>query len=289
MNSTDENILTLAFSSCPNDTFMFDAMIHHKVDTEGLEFEYHISDIEELNSSAFASTYDITKLSYHAFLYLYEKYALLRSGSALGQHVGPLLISKKPYLLTDIKNLHIAIPGKYTTANILLQLTLDKPVRVTSFLFSEIEDAVLNETVDAGVIIHENRFTYAQKGLCKLADLGELWAAQQNENIPLGGIVAKRSIPIPVQQKIERVLRRSIEFAFANPGSSLPFVKQYAQNMEDEVMKKHIQLYVNDFSIDLGKNGKESIFTLFKCAQEKGLIPEIKHREELFIPDSRRV
>ena len=269
--------LSLGFSPCPNDTFIFDAMIHQKIDTEGLEFDVVMEDVEQLNQKAFKGDLDITKLSYHAFAYVFENYALLQSGSALGNNCGPLLIAKKSLSNEEIEHAKIAIPGKYTTANFLLSLAFPNIKNKVEMLFSEIEDAVLNEDVDVGLIIHENRFTYASKGLIELMDLGEYWESTTQLPIPLGGIVVKRILPHPIQSKIDRVLKRSVEFAMKNPDQTLDFVSQYAQEMEPKVMFQHINLYVNNFTVDLGKTGKRAILKLFETANRKGIIQTNGH------------
>jgi len=286
--------LTLGFSPCPNDTFIFDALIHHKIDTEGLEFEVFYDDVETLNHKAFKGELDITKLSYHAFAYVVNKYVLLDAGSALGFGVGPLLISKDDISIEDLKNNEIrnrksqirnpvvGIPGKYTTANFLLGLAFPEATNKKEIVFSEIEDSLLNETIDVGLIIHENRFTYQNRGLKKIIDLGDFWEKETGCAIPLGGIVANRNLPLEVQHKINRVLKKSVEFAFANPKSGLEFIRSHAQEMSEEVMYKHIELYVNQYSVDLGTEGRKAIKLLFDTALEKGIIPEIK--EEIFIP-----
>jgi 1,4-dihydroxy-6-naphthoate synthase len=277
--------LTLGFSPCPNDTFIFDALIHHKIDTEGLDFEVFYEDVETLNQKAFCGDLDVTKLSYHAFAYVADKYVLLDSGSALGFGVGPMLISKKEISVSDLKsnvsNLKIGIPGKYTTANFLLGLAFPEAINKEILVFSDIENAVLEGRVDIGLIIHENRFTYQDKGLKKIIDLGDYWEKQTGCAIPLGGIVANRNLPVDVQHKLNRVLRRSVEFAFANPKSGLEFIRSHAQEMSEEVMYKHIELYVNQYSVNLGVEGRKAIQLLFDTALEKGIIPEIK--EELFL------
>ena len=255
--------LTLKYSPCPNDTFIFDAMVHHKVDTEGLEFEVQLHDVEALNVMAFNNKLDVTKLSYNAFLYLYKKYALLSSGSALGEKCGPLLIAKHDKIKSFNAQSLVAIPGKYTTANSLFSLAFPNNTNTKEMLFSEIEDAVLDEEVDAGVIIHENRFTFQEKGLEKLMDLGEYWEKQTQLPIPLGGIVVSKSLDSSIQKKIQRVLRRSIEFALKFPKESHDYVKQHAQEMDIDVMNSHIQLYVNDYSIELGNKGRKAIYYLF--------------------------
>ncbi|MCB0582853.1 MAG: 1,4-dihydroxy-6-naphthoate synthase [Phaeodactylibacter sp.] len=265
--------LTLGFSPCPNDTFIFDAMIHGKVDTEGLEFQPVIADVEELNQRAFAKSLDITKLSYHAFAFLLQDYALLDAGSALGDNVGPLLIAKAPMEEADIKKARIAIPGKYTTANFLLSLAYPKAKKKTEMLFSDIEDAVLSGSVDAGLIIHENRFTYQDKGLVKLRDLGEYWESATQMPIPLGGIVASRALGTEALQAVNRVMARSVAFALSHPEEPRAFVRRHAQEMEEEVMYKHIGLYVNDYTRSLGIKGREAVQRLFDIAMAKGVIP----------------
>jgi 1,4-dihydroxy-6-naphthoate synthase len=285
--------LTIGFSPCPNDTFIFDALIHHKIDTEGLEFEVFYDDVETLNQKAFRGELDITKLSYHAFAYAVDKYILLDAGSALGFGVGPLLISDVEISISDmeknqirkskseIRNPIIGIPGKYTTANFLLSLAFPDATNKKELVFSDIENAVLDGRVDVGLIIHENRFTYQDKGLKKIIDLGDYWEKRTGCAIPLGGIVANRNLPIDVQQKINRVIRKSIEFAFANPKSGVEYIRSHAQEMSEEVMYKHIELYVNQFSVDLGVEGKKAVKLLFDTALEKGIIPAIS--ENLFL------
>jgi 1,4-dihydroxy-6-naphthoate synthase len=267
--------LSLGFSPCPNDCFIFDALVHKRIDLEGLEFDVQFGDVETLNEGAFAGKIDITKLSYHAYAYCTDKYVLLDAGSALGRNCGPLLISKRKISQEEVAegNLKIAIPGKFTTANFLLGLAFPKAVNKTPLVFSEIENALLQEKFDAGLIIHENRFTYEAKGLKKIIDLGEYWESTTGAPIPLGGIVIKRSLPDEVKQKVNRVLRKSVEYAFAHPKASLPYVREHAQEMSEEVMYKHIDLYVNEFSVDLGKEGRRAVEILFARAKENGIIP----------------
>jgi 1,4-dihydroxy-6-naphthoate synthase len=267
--------ISLGFSTCPNDTFIFDAMVHHKIDTEGFDFDLLMTDVEELNRRAFSARIDVTKLSYHAYAYVFENYQLLDCGSALGFKNGPLLISKNKFSTDDIENLAVAIPGQYTTANLLFRIQFPKVNNTKEMLFSEIEDAILNGTVDAGVIIHENRFTYEKKGLSKIIDLGEVWEQQTGFAIPLGGIVIRRDFDQEIKLKIERILRRSIEFGFANPTESYLFVKKYAHELDDEVIQKHIALYVNDFSVSLGTLGKDAIKNLYQQAFQKGIITKL--------------
>jgi 1,4-dihydroxy-6-naphthoate synthase len=273
--------LTLGFSTCPNDTYIFDAMVHGRIDTEGIEFELMMTDVEELNRFAFAAEIDITKISYHAYAYITDSYMLLNSGSALGFKNGPLLISKYKVYPDEINNLKIAIPGKYTTANLLLGIAYPDHKNKKEYLFSDIEDVVLSGEMDAGLIIHENRFTYQQKGLKKVADLGEFWETKTGLAIPLGGIVVNRKLPTAIQQKVDRIMKRSVEFAFENPKASYPFVKHHAQAMDETVMESHIKLYVNEFTRELGTEGRKAVETLYREATALGVIPKI--REDIFV------
>jgi 1,4-dihydroxy-6-naphthoate synthase len=282
--SQPANQLTLGFSPCPNDCFIFDALIHQKIDTEGLTFHVIMEDVEALNQKAFNGELDITKLSYHAYAHLTKWYQLLDAGSALGKGCGPLLITKTDELVSDnfkINTAKIAIPGKYTTANFLCSIAFPDAKNKIEMLFSDIEEAVLTGKVDAGLIIHENRFTYEQKGLKKIIDLGEYWESLTKLPIPLGGIVIKRTFSEEFKNKVNRVLRKSVEYAFANPKSSFSFVKNHAQEMNEEVMYKHIDLYVNKYSLDIGAEGKQSIQALFDKAQELGVINKIE--ENIFL------
>jgi 1,4-dihydroxy-6-naphthoate synthase len=271
--------LSLGFSPCPNDTFIFDALIHHKIDTEGLEFDVYFDDVETLNQKALKGVLDISKLSFHAFAHVAAQYALLDSGSALGFGVGPLLICKDERFLDpsqlERSNPSIGIPGVLTTANFLLGIAYPNLQNKVLKVFSDIEESLLSGEIDLGLIIHENRFTYAEKGLSKIVDLGSFWENLTGCAIPLGGIVINRNIDPEVQHKVNRVLRKSVEYAFANPKSGINFIREHAQEMEEAVMYKHIELYVNQYSLDLGTEGRKAIDILFKMATEKGLIPEI--------------
>jgi 1,4-dihydroxy-6-naphthoate synthase len=267
--------LSLGISPCPNDTFVFDALIHGKVDTEGLTFDICMSDVEDLNRRAFNRSIQVTKLSFHAFAMVAGNYSLLNSGSALGRKNGPLLISKRADNHENMRDLRIAIPGKYTTANLLFSIFYPESMNKREFIFSDIEGALLNDEVDAGVIIHENRFTFERKGLFKLADLGDLWETRTGYPIPLGGIVVNNSLPLSVQQAVDRVIRRSVKFAVEFPESSAEFVQQHARELEVDVIRKHIDLYVNSFTIELGETGKAAIRHLYQIAGEKGVIPFI--------------
>jgi 1,4-dihydroxy-6-naphthoate synthase len=269
--------LSLGFSPCPNDCFMFDAIVNKRIDLEGLKFSERLADVEALNKSAFAGEADVTKLSYHAYAYCAGNYVLLDAGSALGRNCGPLLISRRPISKAEVAagHLEIAIPGKYTTANFLLGLAFPAAEKKTELVFSAIEAALLNDEYDAGLIIHENRFTYEAKGLKKIIDLGEFWEGETGAPIPLGGIVINRSLPDDVKRTVNRVLRRSVEYAFAHRAASLPYVRAHAQEMSEDVMYRHIDLYVNEYSVDLGKEGRRAVELLFERARATGLIPAV--------------
>lgn len=266
--------LKIGFSPCPNDTFIFDAMINGKVDTHGITFEPVLEDVETLNNWANQGKLDITKLSYNTFLHTVDQYALLHSGSALGNGVGPLLISKKPLDLTHVDEYSIAIPGKNTTANLLLSLAFPKAKNKTELVFSEIEEAVLSEKFDAGLIIHESRFTYQEKGLTKLIDLGDWWEQNMHAAIPLGGIVIKRRLGKDLAKKVDDILKVSLAYAWEHYPELTPFVQNNAQEMNEDVMRKHIELYVNDYTTDLGENGTSAINRLFEEAYKTGVITE---------------
>jgi 1,4-dihydroxy-6-naphthoate synthase len=264
--------LTLGFSPCPNDTFIFDAMVNGKIDTKGIQFEYVLEDVETLNKWAFEEKLDITKLSYNTFLHTVDKYALLRSGSALGKGVGPLLIAKQPIPLTELAGLRIAIPGVNTTANLLLSLAHPEATDKHTYVFNQVEDAVLNGEVDAGLIIHENRFTYAARGLHKIIDLGDWWEETVKAAIPLGGIVARRSFDADLSATIDGIIKDSVEYSWKHYPQLSGFVTAHAQEMEERIMRQHIDLYVNEYTTDLGETGVKAIETLFNKAKETGII-----------------
>jgi 1,4-dihydroxy-6-naphthoate synthase len=273
--------LKLCFSTCPNDTFIFDALVHHKIDTEGLIFDVYMADVEELNKLAFSAHSDITKLSINAYSQVSELYAVLNSGSALGRKNGPLLVSKTKIYHDEINDLNIAIPGKNTTAAALLQILFPQVKLLKEYLFSDIESAVLDGEVDAGVLIHEGRFTYKNKGLQLVADLGELWENNTKQPVPLGCIAIKRNIENEIQHKFDRILRKSVEFALKNPHDSLPFVRHHAKEMNEETMQKHINLFVNEFTVSLDTEGKAAIeFFLDKL---KLINPSISVFNPLFV------
>lgn len=259
--------LSIGFSPCPNDTFIFDALINGKIDTSGLLFEPTLADVEQLNQMAKNELLDVTKLSFYAYSKLADKYQLLHSGSALGQGCGPILISK-PELDKELKNCTVAIPGENTTANLLLSLALPEINFKKEVLFSDIEDYVLEEKVDCGLIIHENRFTYESKGLKKIIDLGEFWEKTTGKLIPLGGIAIRRSLDQHLKEKVNQLIENSVQYAFDHPESSMDYIKLHAQEMEEKVIQSHISLYVNEYSKRLGPVGQESILYLLESIKK---------------------
>jgi len=253
---------TLGFSPCPNDTFIFDALVNKKIDTEGLDFEVFLEDVQTLNQWAMQGKLDISKISYGVLPLVLHQYRLLEAGGALGKGVGPLLISRQPRPLTAINTSTIAIPGQQTTAHLLFSLAFPEAKQKEFMVFSDIEDAVLSGKVDCGVIIHENRFTYQQKGLTKLMDLGEFWEKETGAPIPLGGIVFREQLDQTLSKKVNALIRKSLEYAFSNYPTLSDYVKAHAQEMDESVMRQHIDLYVNNYSLSLGKEGEKAIQTL---------------------------
>lgn len=267
------NTLTLGFSPCPNDTFMFYPLVHGLVDTGGLSYRERLEDVETLNRLALAGELDVSKVSYHALGHIRDNYALLRVGSALGRGCGPLLVAADNIDPTNLRGRTIAVPGRYTTAKLLLRLFdpgLDKFIVMP---FNEIMDAVLKGNVDAGLIIHESRFTYQGFGLHKLLDLGEWWEGETGLPIPLGGIVARRSLGAEKIAAVERALKAGVGYARSHPDEAARYIGEHAQEMSPEVCAAHIGLYVNDFSADLGEEGIRAITCLLQRAEEAGLIP----------------
>ncbi len=258
--------LSLCFSPCPNDTFIFDAMVHHKIDTEGLEFDVRLEDVETLNRLVLSGQPDISKISYGLLPLVIPDYRVLNAGSALGRGVGPLLISAVPLdeSDTELQDSTVVLPGMHTTAHMLFSLAFPYAKKKIFLPFHEIENAVLNGVADAGVIIHENRFTYADKGLIKLADLGEIWERNTGQPIPLGGIVMRRDLDHELLEKTDRVIRRSLEYAFSHYPELPDYVKEHAQEMDESVMRKHIDLYVNEFSLSLGKEGRAAVWKMLE-------------------------
>ncbi len=269
--------LTLAYSTCPNDTFIFDALANGKIDTEGIDFEISLADIDVLNKNAVsANPPDITKISSNAYgIDIWKNYVILDSGSALGKNNGPLLVAKEAFPLSEMNSKRILIPGVNTTANLLFTTFFPNAKDKTPLLFSKIEGEVISGHYDAGLLIHEGRFTYKSKGLVKIADMGELWEQNFGMPIPLGSIIAKRSLPQDIITKVDRIIRRSVQYSLNNPESPMPYIRDNAREMDDTVMRSHIALYVNIFSVSLGKEGRQAIEFLYKKAFENGLYKEL--------------
>ncbi|MEO6546424.1 MAG: 1,4-dihydroxy-6-naphthoate synthase [Ferruginibacter sp.] len=250
--------LTLGFSPCPNDTFIFDALVNKKIDTEGIDFEVVLEDVQTLNQWALEDKLAITKLSYGVLPLVLDKYIVLNSGSALGKGVGPLLITSALIESMRVEEYTIAVPGKNTTANLLFSMAYPDAKNKVFLRYDEIENFVLAGK-GLGVIIHENRFTYQDKGLKKIMDLGDYWEKETGNAIPLGGIVIKRDIDVLVQQKTDALIKKSIQYAFAQYPVLNDYIRDHSQEMSEDVMRQHIDLYVNEFSLDLGDTGKDAI------------------------------
>jgi 1,4-dihydroxy-6-naphthoate synthase len=270
------NSISLGFSPCPNDTFMFDAMVNNRLSSNGLTFTSTIADVEELNRLALNTSLDVTKISMNAYARVADRYEILNAGSALGNNCGPLLVSKKPFAFNEMDNLKIAIPGKLTTANLLLSIFAPNAKNKTEIIFSDIEKEVLNGNFDAGLIIHESRFTYHERGLLKIADMGELWEQHTHCPIPLGCIVIKKSLPDEVKLMVNNLMTASVQYAFKNPGASKKFIREHAQELSDEVTQSHIDLYVNSYSENLGDKGKAAIRLLLSEGMIHNLIPNVQ-------------
>ncbi len=268
--------LSLGYSPCPNDTFIFYGLMHKRVPCPGIEFTEQLEDVETLNQLALQNQLDLTKISYHALGHLRENYVLLRSGGALGRGCGPLIIAAQETSMEKLRGKKIAIPGRLTTANLLLQLYSDGYENLLILPFDEIMGAVEQGQVDAGVIIHESRFTYQQYGLKQILDLGQWWEEESGYPIPLGGILAKRNLGSAVIRKLETALRQSIEYAYSHPQEPQAYIKQHAQELDDQVISNHIKLYVNNFSLGLGDEGIQAVNSLLSRAEERGIIPTCK-------------
>lgn len=256
---------SLGFSPCPNDTFIFDALVNKKIDTEGIDFDVHLEDVQTLNQWAMQGKLDISKISYGVLPLVLDRYELLDAGGALGKGVGPLLIAREPLALASVNDRSIAIPGEQTTAHLLFSVAFPEARNRKFMVFSGIEDSVLSGAVDCGVIIHENRFTYQQKGLVKLMDLGEFWETKTGAPIPLGGIVLKQGQDAALSKKINRLIRKSLEHAFERYPELPDYVRAHAQEMDESVMRQHIDLYVNNYSLSLGEDGMKAIGILLEA------------------------
>ncbi len=270
--------LSLGYSPCPNDCFIFYALAHGKVSPD-VTWQIRLEDVESLNQLAKQNVLDVSKISYHAYAHLMNDYVMLPAGGALGKGVGPLIVTKEK--LETLSNKRVAIPGGLTTANLLLKLSQPDDIETITLRYDQIMPAVAKGEVDAGLIIHESRFTYPDYGLKNFLDVGEWWESSTGHLLPLGGIIAKRSLGEEVLQRINQAIKESLEYAYAHPSETKPYVAQYAQEMSEEVRQKHIDLYVNEYSLGVGKVGKAAVIELFKRAEERGLIPRID--KEVFL------
>ncbi|MBI5056918.1 MAG: 1,4-dihydroxy-6-naphthoate synthase [Nitrospirae bacterium] len=278
------NTLSLGYSPCPNDTFIFYALIHGRINTNDIKFKEVLLDVETLNQKALNAELDLTKVSCHAFGHLRDKYRLLRAGGALGRSCGPLVVVKHDYTMKELLGKKIAIPGKLTTAFLLLQLydpaffspsaLCPLPSAFVEMPFHRIMDAVANEEVDAGLIIHESRFTYPSYGLKQVIDLGEWWEEETGLPIPLGGILAKRSLGDMIIEKLNSLIKKSVEYAFGNRSEPMEYIKKHSQELSYDVINQHINLYVNDYSLDIGTEGENAVTELLSRAEEAGIIPK---------------
>ena len=272
--------LSIGYSPCPNDTFIFYALVNGKIDTEGLVFKETLLDVETLNRMALSAELDITKISYHAFGFLREDYCLLRSGSALGRGCGPLIVSKDKSDVKSLQGKQIAIPGRLTTANLLLQLLASdagiqfpSPVEMS---FDQIMDSVSKGKVDAGLLIHEGRFTYPLYGLKRVADLGEWWENRTGLPLPLGGILAKKNLGEDLIKKVDSLIKKSIQYSLSHREEPKMYIKLHSQELEDKVIEQHINLYVNDYSLDIGEVGLSAVKELFRQAEMSGILKELE-------------
>lgn len=269
--------LTIGFSPCPNDTYIFDALVNHRIERQGLEFDVVIAEVEELNQRALKGELDITKISYHVLAHASQHYVIANSGSALGFENGPLLVAKNYTGKESINAMRIAIPGQNTTANLLLGIAFPKATNKTTRLFSQIISDVLEERFDAGLLIHESRFVYEQIGLVKIIDLGEFWHNLTQLPLPLGGIAIRRNLPQNQIFLIDKLIAESLRYAHNNPQAGRDFIRLHAQETHDEVIDKHIKLFVNDFSLDLGPTGQKAILALLDAGYKSGQLPENKN------------
>ena len=278
---------TLGFSPCPNDTFIFDALVNKKIDTGDFHFDVRLEDVETLNELAKKERLDFTKISYGVLPLVAKNYVVMNSGSALGKGVGPLLISQKPVEFDQVENYTIVIPGENTTAHLLFSVAFPNAKNKIFKRYDEIESSVLQSEKILGVIIHENRFTYMDRGLYKIVDLGNFWEEKTGLPIPLGGIVAKRNFDENILMKVDALIKESMEYAFENYPLITDYVKQHSQEMEPEVMKKHIDLYVNKFSINLGKDGRNAIRKFIQIYNETNgnAHPTLFSENDLFVKE----
>jgi 1,4-dihydroxy-6-naphthoate synthase len=266
--------LSLAYSPCPNDTFLFYALAHRRIDLPDIDFGIHLEDVETLNRAAARGSYAISKLSFGALGHLQQTYGLLRSGAALGRGCGPILVARPGFEPEKLTSAAVAVPGMWTTARLLLGLyapEIDDPIPMP---FDRIMPAVADKTVEAGVIIHEGRFTYPAYGLVNITDLGQWWEKRTGLPIPLGGIAVRRDLGAGLAGRIEGAIRDSVARAFDHPGEADAYIRAHAQEMDPEVVRQHIDLYVNQFTLDLGREGEDAVSRLFAEGRAAGFFPE---------------
>lgn len=265
--------LTLGYSPCPNDTYIFYALTHGKIDCNGLQFRERLEDVETLNRLTLEKELDVSKVSCHALGFIRDEYCVLRTGAALGRGCGPLVVARDYGRMEELKGKRVALPGRHTTASLLFGLYGSGCGELVFLPFHMIMDAVARGEVDAGVIIHESRFTYASYGLNKVMDLGDWWERDTGHPIPLGCIVARRSLGCRTLSGIERMLRESICYADGNPSDVKGYIRDHSQEMSDEVCAAHIELYVNDYTLGLGEEGESAMEALLARAEASGLVP----------------
>lgn len=275
--------IKLAISTCPNDTFIFYALLNGGIHLDNLSFDAVFTDIKDLNQLALRGEPDLVKISYAIYPHVGKDYQLLTAGSALGFGVGPLVVSKKKVYPDEIQHAKIGIPGETTTANFLLSMAYPDANNKKVYLFSEIEEAIMDNEIDVGVLIHEGRFTYAEKGLRKIADLGEFWEKTTEHPIPLGGIAVKRDLDNDLKLRLNGLIAQSINYSKENPHLAMPFIKEYAQEMQEKVMANHINLYVNDYSIDLGTKGRNAVERMFQEASKMDIYKNSTLMEPYFV------
>ncbi len=268
--------IKFGFSSCPNDTFIFYALVNKKIDTYGYDFDFVIADVEELNRMALEGETDVTKISYNAYGKVAGDYVLSNFGSALGKNNGPLIISKQYETINELRDKKIAVPGFNTTANLLMSIAFPELNNKKEYLFSDIEEAILQGETDAGLIIHETRFTYADKGLKKVVDLGEWWETEYNLPLPLGGICIKRNLPEETIKLIDDIIGKSVKYGLEHPEETKPYIKKYAQETEESVIENHIALYVNEYTAHIGEDGKKSVKFLLEQGAKYGFFDKVK-------------
>ena len=272
--------LSLGYSPCPNDTYIFCALVHGKLGDQAPAFREVLEDIETLNNMASRAELDVVKISFHALGHLAEQYCLLHSGGALGRGCGPLVVASAALDAGALHAKRVAIPGRMTTAALLVRLFAPQLQHLIAMPFHRIMEAVQQGEVDAGVIIHESRFTYSEYGLHKVVDLGQWWESTTGHPIPLGGIAARRDLGPELVARIDDSLRASVSYAHEHPAEVREYVARHAQEMDPEVMASHIALYVNDHTLDYGRDGEAAIVDLMTRASRAGIVPETS--EQLF-------